>query len=246
MKNLNTRGLFLLGLIVLLGCEKKEESFERGADVNVDASAALPPGKVRAENNFGKYFEALDTVCAPYLRYTTKMDISKIPNEWFITKLEDGNLNMTFYIGEGSAVRKYDPTTTGWWADWNNSPYVEANNPHVAITEGWTSTTITLSKKCYIFGFELSALLNQYNDDPVTFGTSYLDTHRLPDDTPIGRIHQEVYSPGGARLFAVKSEIPFNQVTIYWTGGSHTFTQAYAITNIRYVTSKKIFEQHNN
>jgi hypothetical protein len=246
MKNLKTKSYFLAGLFVLLGCEKNDESFKQEASVHVQEAATIPPTKVQVENNFGKYFEALDTVCAPYLRYTTKMDISKVPNEWFISTLEDQNMKMTFYIGGETLPRKYNPTMTQWWYNWNVSPYVEETDPHVMIIEGWGSTTITLSKKCYIFGFELSALLNMYNNDPVYFGTSYRDTDQLLDDTPIGRIHQEVKSPEGARLFAVKSEIPFNQVTIYWTGGSNTFTQAYAITNLRYVTSKKVFDQHNN
>ena len=246
MKNLNIKTLFLLGLIVLLGCEKKEENFEREASIDVEAAATVPLSKVRVQNEFGKYFEALDTICAPYLRYTTKMDISKIPNETFVSTLQDGNLTMTLSYGDDSSPRKYNPTTTGWWRNWNESPYVEEKNPHVLITSDWSTTTITLSKKCYVFGFEMSALLNFSSDDPVVYGASYLDTDRLPDDRPIGRIYQEVKSPGGARLFAVKSAIPFNRVTIYFTEGSATFTRAYAITNLRYVTSKKIFEQHNN
>lgn len=223
-----------------------EASFEREENIKTEAEVNEPLPKVQVENNFGRYFEALDTICAPYLKYTTKMEISQIPEGWFVDTLDDKKLMMTFLVGDDGAPRKFNATTMGWWGDWNVSPYVERNDPDVLTLSDWSTTTITLSKKCYIFGFELSALLNMYNDEPVFFKASYLDTDNLPDDRPVGRIGQWVYSPGGARLFAVKSEVPFNRVTIYWTGGSHTFTRAYAITNIRYVTSRKIFEQHNN
>lgn len=245
MKNLKTKSCFLLGLIVLMGCEKNDNNIVE-QQVQLVTAAAEPLPQVRVFNTMGKYFVALDTICAPYLKYTTKYDISKLPNETFVDSLDDGKLKLIFDLGD-SAPRKFDPTTTEWWGNWNVSPYVETNDPHVLRMADWSTVTITLSKKCYIFGFELSARLNLNNNNPVEFGAGYFDSDRLPDDTPIGRVGQKVKSPGGARLFAIKSEVPFNTVVIYWDGaGSAQFTRDYAIANIRYVTSKKIFEQHRN
>jgi hypothetical protein len=234
-------GILLAMMLGITACDKNEQLLNT-------TSRDQPSGKIinfvpsTVRNTMGAYFEAIDTICDPYLKYTNKINISNLPDGYAFT-ITDGNLTLET-LGDLGLFTKKSPAPNTWWANWNKAPYVEDENPAVLWMAGGYGTTITLSKKCYVFGFELSAEVGETSQAPFAYSVKYYDADNLPDDTPIGFLDNEVTSPSGARLYAIKSDIPFNRVQIYYNSSPVYEPWSWAITNIRYVTDKSVYDAH--
>jgi hypothetical protein len=238
MKKLMSKaGLFLAIITAIMACDKHEQILQH--DEKAASSLALnkyTPALV--VNNKGKYFKAIDTICSTYIKYTLQVeDFNAEPETWagdygYFTSL------VTTWGDTGFFLRLPEPGT--WFSNWNSPPYVETKNPTVLLPEV-IHQTLALSEKCYVFGFELSANQSAVNNKPVTYRVTYAVGDQ-PGDV-IGYIENSVSSPGGARLFAVESEIPFNRVTIDYSPNTENTGQD-AIANFRYVKSKKDFDAH--
>jgi hypothetical protein len=244
MKNQMIRSFLLLVFTSgLSACKKNEQgsqTMETAAPIALVAS--FVPTKVT--NTAGQYFKSIDTICAPYLAFTNLINPATFTDGHHLS-LSDGNL-----VVEGPGGTSYFEILKqhpyGWWNNWNKPPYVENQNPIIwerSVFDG--PRTLKLSKKCYVFGFELSAFTNTVGTGPLTFVVKYTNTDQQPSALAIGSISNGVLAPNGARLFAVKSDIPFDQVEIIYSG-SPSVEPAWGITNIRYVTDKGIYEKHKN
>lgn len=242
MKNQSIQlGLLLAMILGITACEKNEQGPNLMSSEQPSAKTVnFVPTKVR--NTMGAYFEAIDTVCEPYLKYTKKINISDLP-DGYVFRITDGNLTLE-NLGNLGVFTKKSPAPDTWWGNWNKAPYVENENPTVLWMAGGYGTTITLSKKCYVFGFELSAEVGETSQAPFPYSVKYYDADNLPNDTPIGYLDNEVTSPSGARIFAIKSDIPFNRVQIYYNSSPVYEPWSWAITNIRYVTDKSVYDAH--
>lgn len=112
------------------------------------------------------------------------------------------------------------------------------------LCSGKTSlgTTLLLSKKCYVFGFELAAPPVEGNRDGNIIGVFYSD--RTPGAyIDMGYIDQKITYPNGARLYTIKTDKPIDKVR-FLCGSPNVLR--FAITNIRYVTSKEVFDSHKD
>jgi hypothetical protein len=236
MKNVTFYAILIVTFILgLTACKKNEQALE--AFERVPSSPKVEtfvPTKVT--NTAGAYFQSIDTVCAPYLTYSVLIDIRRVP-EGAYHAISDGNLtletpadNTTFY--------NYKDHPDSWWFNWNKPPFVENENPTVWSVNGSAPTMIKLSKKCYVLGFELSAAVNDFDIRPNTYVAKYTSGDQL-----IGFISNVVVAPNGARLFAVKSDLPFDGVEIFYSGNAPV-PEAWAIANIRYVTDKAVYDAH--
>ena len=242
MKNQTFKfGLALALILALTSCDKNEQVLNT---VPNDRSSAktLNYVPITVRNTMGAYFEAIDTVCEPYLKYTKKINITDLP-DGYAFRITDGDLTLET-LGDFPAFTKKSAAPNTWWANWNKAPYVEEENPAVLWMSGWDGTTITLSKKCYVFGFEMSAEVGETSQAPFPFSVKYYDADNLPNDTPIGFLDTEVTSPSGARLYAIKSDIPFNRVQIFYNSSPSLGPWSWAMTNIRYVSDKPFYDAH--
>lgn len=242
MKNQTFKfGLALALILALTSCDKNEQVLNT---VPNDRSSAKTVNfvPITVRNTMGAYFEAIDTVCEPYLKYTKKINITDLP-DGYAFRITDGDLTLET-LGDFPAFTKKSAAPNTWWANWNKAPYVEEENPAVLWMSGWYGTTITLSKKCYVFGFEMSAEVGETSQAPFPFSVKYYDADNLPNDTPIGFLETEVTSPSGARLYAIKSDIPFNRVQIFYNSSPSLGPWSWAMTNIRYVSDKPFYDAH--
>jgi hypothetical protein len=71
----------------------------------------------------------------------------------------------------------------------------------------------------------------------------YHDRDLLPADDFLGSIRENIQYPNGARLFAIKSDTPFDKINI---GVADNVGRTFGITNIRYLTDKAIYDKHKN
>lgn len=242
MKNQTFKfGLALALILALTSCDKNEQVLNT---VPNDRSSAKTVNfvPITVRNTMGAYFEAIDTVCEPYLKYTKNINITDLP-DGYAFRITDGDLTLET-LGDFPAFTKKSAAPNTWWANWNKPPYVEEENPAVLWMSGWYGTTITLSKKCYVFGFEMSAEVGETSQAPFPFSVKYYDADNLPNDTPIGFLDTEVTSPSGARLYAIKSDIPFNRVQIFYNSSPSLGPWSWAMTNIRYVSDKPFYDAH--
>jgi hypothetical protein len=225
--------------MLLIACKKNEQPI-RQSEV---ATMALKNDTNYRPLPFGyylQYFRALDTVCPPYLQFTNKIDISALPPGDY-KELSDGALTINISGGSGH-LTKLKASTTEWWSNWNVRPYVESDNPEILCPGNVQGIRLLLSKKCYVLGFELGALLNEYDGTPLQFWAFYYND-ALINQPIVGSVRRFIPFPGGANLIAVKSDIPFNEVRISY-GGLGGIPRAYAITNIRYITDKQVYNAH--
>jgi hypothetical protein len=251
MKTLNLNALLIAACtLVLIACDKKEQESQQleTSVVKTEVKDYVPP---TVENLYGKYFKAIDTICPAYLKLTTKIDITGLQDNVSYGQITDGILVLTQpkdgeYQG---SFDKHNPTTTGWWKSWDISPYVEMNNPHNLGLSGNTlyeGMQILLSKKCYVFGIEVGSLLHRVEKRPIRFSVAYYNKDVIPNGDPIGFVHQVITWPSGARLFAIKSDVPFDRIRIGYNYSSADPVRAVSIANIRYITDKKIYDKHKN
>jgi hypothetical protein len=245
MKNQTIRlCLVLVFISELSACKKNEQApqtMETAAPTAIVGS--FVPTKVT--NSAGQYFKSIDTICPPYLAFTNVIDSTKFSEYRDYPTISDGNITL-----ETSGLKYpwnfYGHHPFAWWNDWNTRPYVENQHPSVWVAYGNAPTTIKLSKKCYVFGFELSAQVGEFGIGPFTYIVKYGDTERPADDKVIGYISNVVVAPNGARLFAVKSDIPFDTIEIIYSGSATLEPASWGITNIRYVTDKDVYDKHKN
>lgn len=242
--------------MVLISCDKSEQQVQP-SETTPTKTDNLDYPWIYLFNYTGKYFEPIPLVCRSYLRYTTKLDISSLQNKKSYTQLSDGNLTITVQeqLGFHNGLTKYDPTNTEWWKDWGPQIYVESNKPSI-LQRPAGAITLVLSKKCYVFGFELGALLNYRYAVPVVFGADYYDSDMLAGagcevyrqdlGCRLGSIEMYTFPPKSVSLFAIKSDIPFDKVYIHYYVEWDEDPGAYAITNIRYLTNKETYEKHKN
>jgi hypothetical protein len=178
--------------------------------------------------------ELIDLICDEYLQQTKKLDISNIQEGKYQTGIYGGGLNIGFTTrgdqgGEGFSKLSNGPK--GWWTHWNYSPYTESEYPDVLFARDKMGNslnryTMNLREPVTVFGFEVAP--NTIGEDVVV---SVLfrewDTYRSLD---ICRVVQTISSPSGARLIAIKSEVPFQRIEISLDSKS----AGAAISNIRY------------
>jgi hypothetical protein len=236
--------------LVIVACDKNEQLSQQldTSAVKTEVTAYVPP---RVENLYGKYFKAIDSICPPYLQFTTKIDITALQDNVNYGQISDGNLTLTQpkYEDYQDSFKKHNPTTTEWWKNWDVRPYVEMNNPHNLELSGNTlyeGMQILLSKKCYVLGIEVGSLLHRVEKRPITFSVAYYNKDVIPNGDPIGFVHQVITWPSGARLFAIKSDVPFDRIRIAYDYSSADPVRAVSIANIRYVTDKEVYEKHKN
>jgi len=164
-----------------------------------------------------------------YIKATCLIDISRLKKSAMVDTITDKVLGVKF----GTKMRKLNGYPDGWTAKWNVKPFVEHETPPVLYTVQKNNLSITLSKPCTIFGFELSP--NLYDTFEFTAGF-----YSRMENPPYARVTRQVTTPQGALLFAVKSDKPFDQIEIQFTGDSdgpvHPF--GFAIANIRYKLAK--------
>jgi hypothetical protein len=247
MKNLSFKVAFMtMCAMILIACGKSEQlSPESTTALEAKNIVNFPPTTI---NNYVKYFRAIDTICPSYLQFTTKIDISKLsPGDY--TQISDGKLTIDISEGAGH-VTKRNATTTEWWKNWNVPPFVESSNPEILSLGDVQGIRLKLSKKCYVFGFELGTLITTSSTSgpyiyQMGFRAYYYNQEVTPDPV-IGIVGRKIAWPGGANLIAIKSDIPFDQVIISYGQGDLTKPIEYAITNLRYVTDKQIYEAHKD
>jgi hypothetical protein len=260
MKAIYLKSLFAAALAVTLSsCEKKAENFEKLSEKSTASISEvvyplngneMPVGILPKAENLPKTIlikdyenypnvkaKVFDQVCEEYLKGTKKMDLSKLKDCDFLGKFgnEEFSIVTTQRIKK-QGVRKLDNGPNGWWAHWNYSPYTESEYPTVlfAVMFGSASNSLdfTFSKKVSTFGFEVA---------PNTIGGTFKVTVRYQEESwyhqpEIINLVQTVSSPSGARLIALKSDIPFQRVTIDLESTLHS--EGVAIANIRYKLAK--------
>ena len=164
-----------------------------------------------------------------YIKATCLIDISKLKRNAMVDTITDKVLGVKF----GTKLRKLNGYPDGWSARWNVKPHVEQETPPVLYTVQKNHVSITLSKPCTVFGFELSP--NLYDTFEFTAGF-----YSRMENPPYARVTRQVTTPLGALLFAVKSDKPFDQIEVQFTGDLdgpvHPF--GFAIANIRYKLAK--------
>jgi hypothetical protein len=182
--------------------------------------------------------QLIDTVCAAYLQGTKKFDLSNIQegSVTFRVTSDDNNLvaDPDFH-DYGFAKLSNGPK--GWWTHWNYSPYTESENPIVLFALNRripeltpvSSISIYLTASVKTFGFEIAPnaigknlkVLVTYKDLPTYRAQTLFD------------VQQTISSPSGARLIAVKSDVPFDYLLIE-VNDDPDHPQGFAIANIRY------------
>jgi hypothetical protein len=209
MKNQTIRLCVVLAFIAGLSSCKKEEQALQTMETGQPSAKVENFVHTRVTNTGGQYFKAIDTICPPYLAFTSLIDFKKY-EDGENSLVSDGNLSVG-YVGKYPLyiIRR---VTYGWWSNWNKPPFVENDNPIVWAADLNPPGVINLSKNCYVFGFELSATVGEFGLGPLSYTVKYEDTvqHKV-----IGYISNDVVAPNGARLFAVKSDIPFNKIEIF-------------------------------
>jgi hypothetical protein len=244
MKKLTFKAVLITACtMVLIACAKNEAPMQQSEAIPTKTNIVnyVPP---TVANDKGRFFQSIDTICPAYLQYTTKMDITGLQNNKEYSELSDGNLTIKLLNLDlaNYPFTKHDQTASEWWKDWNVKPYVESNNPPILYQGGGEPVKVVLSKKCYVLGFELATPIKA-TDPPLSMYALYYNTdlYIVPDD--IGFIYQDIKWPNGARLFAIKSDIPFNMVRIDFSSYD---PHNYAITNIRYITDKEVYDKHKH
>lgn len=255
MKNSYSRLLFS-GMLVLFfaSCEKSLEATEPLSGLKTTASAEqvyplvgtdlsnniLPKAKLpRAILTRGfRYpeakFKLIDTICEEYLSGTKLLDFNYLKEGIFTSEIKNDEITITTdpEFGSDEGFVKLNSGTKGWWTHWNYSPYTQYEYPNVLLTDGQGDYNVrelymSFNKDLTALGFEIAP--NIVGKD-LKVQVEYMSwTYR---DPALVYIEQTVSSPSGARLIAMKSEIPFNYVIIRIEDG------AFAISNIRYALDR--------
>ncbi len=163
-------------------------------------------------------------------RNSTKLMTIKHPGDFSIINcIADHALKITFT----DSVRRMPGYPTGWTAIWNSKPEVENKAPAVLYTRQQNRLTLQLSRYVTKFGFELAP--NLYDTYPFSVG--FYDSRENPQ---VAYLQEIASTPGGAKLFAVSSQKPFNVVEIAFAGEGENVNSpfGFAIANIRYKLAK--------
>jgi hypothetical protein len=163
-------------------------------------------------------------------RNGTRLMTIKHPADFsMINCIADNTLKITFT----DSVRRMPGYPTGWTAVWNSKPEVEREAPAVLYTRQQNRLTLQLSRYVTKFGFELAP--NLY--DLYPFSVGFYDSKENPQ---VAYLQEVASTPGGAKLFAVSSQRPFNVVEIAFAGEGENVNSPYgfAIANIRYKLAK--------
>ncbi len=185
-------------------------------------------------------FKVISQICDEYIKGTRKLDISKVEEGVFAKRIVNDDFTVFFsrqYGTSGSGFVKLNHGPKGWWTHWNYSPYTESEYPDVLLGAndygGYTNNIVmSFDKDVTMFGFEVAP--NALGKDMVVSVTYHqLDDYR---DYPLVYVKQTVTSPSGARLIAVKSEIPFRMLQISMS--SDDGLDGVSISNIRYALAK--------
>jgi hypothetical protein len=258
MKALYLKTLFAMALAVTLSsCEKKAEDLQSLSEkaiattsesiyplVGTELSNSILPKRklpraVLTKSSMSKSdkVKLIDTVCEEYVKGTTKFDLSGLTAGVHVTKITHNDLTIvTNHEGDFSELVKLNNGPKGWWTHWNYSPYTESEYPDVLF--GWSagypasSMALTFDKYVTSFGFEI-APNDTGKDHYVTVEYNNIPSYKYES---LFKVRQTISSPSGARLIAVKSEVPFKYVQInvqYLDGGS-----GFAISNLRYALAK--------
>lgn len=171
---------------------------------------------------------------AGYLSGTTKIDISGLTFSSSYGSIADGDLTVTF----SHLMQKLGPVPSGWTvAAWGAAGDVESQTPDLMFAgfgPGAGDMTLTLSQPVTTFGFELGPdAVGAPFDTSVEFVAS-------SEGTPVGTVDLTVENTstnGGARLFAISSDTPFDQVDIVFReqGQADPPAYTYALAQFRYV-----------
>ena len=225
--------------MAFLACEKNEKA-EVEPERLVTEVSAKSTTVATVINNTDGYIRSLDKICPAYLQYTTKFNLTKLPQVTYDT-ITSGNFSI-IRLDEYNVFLKGNPTTDLWWRNWNKRPLVEVNNPY-HINFGYeTPVTLKLSRMCYTFGFELGVYLNEFNPKPIEFTVAYYN-RRISPNEPISIIKRTLNYPNDARLFSLLSDTPFDEVIITFEGTEDQKPRAYAIASIRQTTNLVTYEQ---
>jgi len=180
-----------------------------------------------------------------YLEGTTVFNISQLEEGSTYHQINNDNLNMAFYSGDGDkkpiSVRRLTPTTAspyGWTPYWNTLDLVEQEHPEVLFAPRFErAIIIVLSKPCVKFGFELAPnLQNQLLNCAVFWGNAPMDSSR-------GAFDYQIKTPSGAALYSIEEEgnYKFTVITIliYPPGNNPIVNpEGLAMANIRYKLAK--------
>jgi hypothetical protein len=256
------KSLFVAVLAVTISsCEKKAETIENSADrlaasitnivyplngndmsMNIlPKKENLPDAKLTKDASYLKNkVKLIDLICEEYLEGTKKLDISKLKEGEFSKRIRANDLTINFSqeIGTGGdGFVKLDHGPNRWWAHWNYTPYTESEYPSVlfaANRNGSVNNTfdLTFDRKLTTFGFEVAP--NGLGEEfEVWVNYQEESWYRQPN---MIEVRQTISSPSGARLIAVKSQIPFQRVAIQVR--ATTGKAGVAIANIRYAVAK--------
>jgi len=191
--------------------------------IEIKTQGALTLDANQMPSNSG--FTQIESPDQSYLSSTTLITIKK-PGEFLIVScISDRSLKVNFT----DSVRKMPGYPSGWTAMWNSKPNVEDETPAVLYTRQQNRLTLQLSKYVTTFGFELAP--NLYDSYPFSVG--YYDSRENPQ---VAYLQEVASTPGGAKLFAVSSERPFNVVEISYARQGEDIYNPYgfAVANIRY------------
>jgi len=257
MKALHLKTLVAVALAVTLSsCEKKAEEIYTMSDMAPAKTAAavypligadlsnniLPkrelPRAVLSRDSWQPKFKVklIDTVCAEYLDITKNLDFSGLKEGKYVTRF--GNSDLTIDTEPDftrTGLIRLSSGAKGWWTHWNYSPYTQSEYPEVLLAQDRSGRTINainlaFTRSIKVFGFEIAP--NMLGKD-VKIIVEYKDftSYRSPT---LFKVEQTISSPSGARLIAVKSDVPFAMVMITVAPGQGITDSGLAITNIRY------------
>lgn len=249
--------LFAAALAVTLSsCEKNAEHIENVSEKNTTSisqvvyplmgnemsTSILPKKDNLPDAILGRDYEnfpdikvkLIDLVCDDYLNQTTKLDISKVQEGTYLEQIKNNDLTVYFRSSvdlRDEGVKKLSSSPKGWWTHWNYSPYTESEYPSVLFAVNRNDQVVDeinliCTREVTTFGFEVAPNVIGETME-VSVGYHLEDHYRSPY---IFDVKQTISSPSGARLIAVKSDRPFQRVSIklkYQSGGL-------AISNIRY------------
>lgn len=260
MKSFYFKTFFAVALAVtLFSCEKKANDIESlpekagtttseliyplvGTEIsnNILPKRKLPRAILTKERMYkNQKVKLIDTVCEEYVKGTTKFDLSGLKEGQHVTKIRHNDLTIvTNDEGGDYGFVKLSNGPKGWWTHWNYSPYTESEYPSVMFAQSPAghaagSLALTFDKEVTSFGFEIAPNATG-TDYKVTVEYNNIPSYRYEN---LFRVVQTISSPSGARLIAVKSEVPFFyvQITVQYIPNTG---RGFALSNLRYTLAK--------
>jgi hypothetical protein len=207
MKNLYLRYLVVAALTTtIFSCSKDDQTQPKSISSNLMAAA---------ESTASFPLQSIDTISRWYLA-TSKIELKKYLRE-------DWNHNVVYFNSIANNTLKIDfnmgmtpLNSLGYF--WGVTPYVECNQPIFIMGQKEDNLNMHLSKKVNLFGFELSTQAGSAFEITVSY---YDSSTGMKVGTLVKRV---LTSHGGnktpddtARMFAVNSTVPFDEVHITMT-----------------------------